>query len=78
MEIFIPQTHTKTDESRTVGITARLRKELEKLWELSPKDPGQTVFGITNTIKTAFKSLCDEAGIEGLDSTIVATLQPQE
>ena len=65
MEIFIPQTNTKTEESRSVGITSRLREELEKLWEVSPKDLDQTVFGITNTIKTAFKSLCDETAIEG-------------
>lgn len=64
MEIFIPQTNTKTEESRTVGITSRLRDELEKLWEASAKDPNQTVFGITNPVKTAFKSLCDETGIE--------------
>lgn len=63
MEIFIPQTNTKTEESRTVGITSRLLEELEKLWEASPKNPNQTVFGITNNVKTAFKSLCDETGI---------------
>ena len=64
MEIFIPQTNTKTEESRTVGITSRLREELEKLWEASARDPNQTVFGITNTVKTAFKSLCDETNVD--------------
>jgi integrase len=30
-EIFIPQTNTKTDTERSVAITSRLHKELEKL-----------------------------------------------
>jgi len=41
-----------------------LRDELEKLWEISPKDKNGIVFGITNTIKHSFKSACEEAGIE--------------
>src|ERR1043166_3336910 len=60
-EIFIPQTNTKTEESRTVGMTFRLRIELEELWELSPRSLDETVFGISTTIKTAFGSLCAEA-----------------
>ena len=64
-EIFIPQTNTKTEESRTVGMTQRLKDELEALWTVSPKSPSGTVFGIAHTIKTAFKSLCEETGIEG-------------
>jgi integrase len=62
-EIFIPLTNTKTDSERTVGITSRLRKELEKLWNDSPKDENSLVFGVTNTIKTAWKTACDKAGI---------------
>jgi integrase len=64
-EIFIPQTNTKTEESRTVGMTRRLKNELESLWAASPKSLDGTVFGIAHTIKTAFKSLCEETGIEG-------------
>ncbi len=64
-EIFIPQTNTKTEEARSVGITRRLREELEKLWNCSPKDQDGLVFGVTNTIKTAFKSLCEHAGVNG-------------
>jgi integrase len=63
-EIFIPQTNTKTDAERIVGITARLHEELEKLWESSPKDKDGLVFGITNTIKTAWKTACDKADIK--------------
>jgi integrase len=62
-EIYIPQTNTKTEDSRVVGITPRLSIELANLWEHSVSDPGMSVFGITNTIKTAFSSACKEAGI---------------
>jgi integrase len=64
-EISIPQTNTKTEESRTVGMTQRLRDELERLWDASPRTLDGLVFGVTNTIKTAFKSLCDDAGVRG-------------
>jgi integrase len=63
-QIHIPLTNTKTEESRIVGITPRLRRELENLWETSLKDKNQTVFGISNTIKNAFKSACNNAGVE--------------
>ena len=62
-EIHIPQTNTKTEVARTVGITRRFRDELDALWETSSKDLNSTVFGITNTIKTSFKTACEEAGI---------------
>ncbi|HMO82001.1 MAG TPA: site-specific integrase [Pyrinomonadaceae bacterium] len=62
-EIFIPQTNTKTEDSRTVGITLRLREELLTLWEVSPKDKNALVFGITDTVKTSWKTACRLAGI---------------
>lgn len=62
-EIYIPQTNSKTESARTVGMTPRLKEELEGLWEASPKDGNGLVFGITTTIKTAFGSACKEAGI---------------
>jgi integrase len=62
-EIYIPQTNTKTEESRTVGITPRLRRELDLLWEASPKDKDSLVFGITDTIKTAWKTACEMANL---------------
>jgi integrase len=62
-EIHIPQTNTKTEDARIVGITPRLRNELDLLWEVSPKDKSMLVFGITNTIKTSFTSACKEANI---------------
>lgn len=63
-EIYIPQTNTKTEDARTVGITPRLREELELLWEMSPKDETGLVFGITDTIKTAWKTACRLASIK--------------
>lgn len=62
-EISIPQTNTKTEESRIVGLTPRLKEELVLLWEQSPKDGGGLVFGITNSIKHAWATACDLAGI---------------
>lgn len=64
-EIYIPQTNTKTEVARAVGITARLRDELKKLWEDSSKDVAEPVFGIISTVKNSFKSACKEASIEG-------------
>ncbi len=58
-EILIPQQNTKTEDARTVGMTARLKDELERLWEISPKNEMESVFGITNTIKTAWKTICN-------------------
>jgi integrase len=63
-EIFIPQTNTKTDAERTVGITARFKAELEEMWKVSPQDENRLVFGITCTIKTAWKTACDKAEIK--------------
>lgn len=63
-EIFIPQTNTKTENSRTVGMTERLFEELEAIWKRSPKDPNGLVFGITNTVKTAWKTLCQRADVQ--------------
>ncbi len=63
-EIFIPQTNAKTENSRTVGMTPRLKEELLKLWDTSPKERKGLVFGITTTIKTAWKTACHLAEIK--------------
>ncbi len=62
--ISIRATNSKTARARIVGLTSRLRAKLERLWEASSKDTDALVFGITDTIKTAWKSLCKDAGIE--------------
>lgn len=63
-QIYIPQTNTKTQTARTVGITPRLKQELLRLWERSPKYPEWIVFGISADVKNAWKSALQEADIE--------------
>jgi integrase len=63
-EIYIPQTNTKTEDVRTVGITPRLKRELELLWQVSPKDKTLIVFGITNTVKRSWSTACDLADVK--------------
>ena len=60
--ISIPQTNTKTEDSRVVGITPRLKNELEALWEESPKEYNRLVFGVT-TIKRSWETACKLAGV---------------
>lgn len=50
---------------RTVGMTARLRVELERLYELAPRDLAGSVFGIKAGFTKAFDTACEKAGIEG-------------
>ena len=57
--------NTKTATARTVGMTERVYAELTRLWEQSPKDLAELVFGIKDTIKRSFASACRDAGIEG-------------
>jgi integrase len=47
-------------------MTARLRAELERLWDKSPKKTDWLVLGIKSDIKRAFASACEDAEIEGL------------
>lgn len=63
-EIYIPQTNTKTEDARVVGITPRLREELEKLWEVSPKGANDLVFGKIDSVKTAWKTACRLAAVK--------------
>ena len=63
-QIYIPQTNTKTQTARSVGITDRLKQELLRLWQFSPRHPEYVVFGIAADVKNAWKSALQEAGIE--------------
>ncbi|MCI0339064.1 MAG: site-specific integrase [Acidobacteria bacterium] len=54
----------KKAASRTIGMTARLRIELERLYERSPKDPSASVFGIKAGFRKAFDTACAIARIE--------------
>jgi integrase len=62
-EIRIPQTNTKTEESRVVGMTPRLRAELRRMWEVSSENPDEVVFGIDSARKS-WKTACKLASIE--------------
>lgn len=63
-EISIPLTNTKTERARTVAMTDRLRHELVRLWEVSPKDLSFPVFGVSNDIKHAWSTACRISGVE--------------
>lgn len=56
----------KTAKPRTVPMTTRLRREMERLKAQAPNDCDQEVFGIFGDFKRAFAIACLEAGIEGL------------
>lgn len=58
--------NSKTARPRIIGMTRRVHDELLRLWDMSPQDPDGLVFGVTTTIKTAWKSACEEAGIKEL------------
>jgi integrase len=63
-EIYIRKEISKTGFDRTVGITARLKTELVRLWEWSPKNPGMLVFGIKNDFSNAFETARSKAGLK--------------
>lgn len=57
--------NSKTAKPRVVGITNRLQIELTRLWEQSPKDPSELVFGVKDNFKNAWRSACNDANVEG-------------
>lgn len=64
--ITIVATNSKTARERKVGMTKRVREALIGLWESSPKDEGELVFGIKDTVKNSFRSACRDAEIHDL------------
>jgi len=61
--IVIRAENTKTETERIVGLTPRLKDELEELWNSSPKIEDFTVFGL-NSITTAFRTARTKAEIK--------------
>jgi integrase len=55
--------NTKTMKERQVSLTTRLAIELEKLWDESPKNKEQLVFGFTNNVKKSFTSVRVKSGL---------------
>lgn len=56
--------NTKTARSRTVAMTTRVYQEMLRGWQESRQDATALVFGVSVTIKTAWKKICRDAGIE--------------
>lgn len=63
--ISILAENTKTFRAREVGITTRLGREIEKLWQKSDKNLDSIVFGVKE-IRWAFNAACKEATLENL------------
>lgn len=55
--------NTKTMKERQISLTTRFAAELEKLWEQSPKDSNQLVFGFSDNVKKSFASARGQAGL---------------
>ena len=64
--IRVRKTTTKTWESRTIGMTTRLREELQRLWERSPGLLEERVFGLTSNVKRSFATAIQLAKISDL------------
>jgi integrase len=64
--ITVIATNSKVERERCIGMTPAVRRELTSLWNASAKDENALVFGIKDTIKTAFASACKQAKLEDL------------
>jgi integrase len=64
--ITVAAFNTKTMRERTLSLTFRLARELNRLYEQSPKNRDELVFGITNNVKNGFNSVRCAAGINNL------------
>ncbi len=62
--IVVRATITKTETPRVVPVSARLRRELEKLRAQAPPDPEGSVFGVGD-FKKAFYAACRDARVAG-------------
>jgi integrase len=55
--------NAKTARSRIVAMTMRVYEELSRLWQESSGKSDALVFGVSVTIKTAWKKICREADV---------------
>ena len=62
--IRVRATNTKTERARTIGMTPRVAEALNALRNQAPPNYCGSVFGISDTVKTAWKSALIEAKIE--------------
>lgn len=61
--ITVKAFNSKTARKRTVAMTTRVYSFIKTIWENSSKILDELVFGVSVTIKTAWKKICCEAGI---------------
>jgi integrase len=61
-ELFIPMMNTKTARAKTVPVSNRMLLELERMWDESPQDPNDLVFGL-KSLKRSFDTARSKAGI---------------
>jgi integrase len=64
--IVIRAENSKTARPRIVGITPRLHTELTNFQKEQVPSEDSLIFGLSCTIKTAWKSLCVDAKVDGL------------
>ncbi len=55
--ISIRAFNTKTMRQRQISMSSRLAAELQVIWEQSNKNPSESVFGVTTSVKTSFNKL---------------------
>lgn len=55
--------NTKTMKERHLSLTSRLALELRRLWQMSPMDTNERVFGFSNNVKRSFTSARRQAGL---------------
>jgi len=65
--ITVQATNSKTEKMRLIGMTSRVKFELEKLWNLSPKDKTLLVFGIESNFNRAWRSALKDAELSDSD-----------
>lgn len=60
--ITVQATNTKTEKTRLIGMTQRVKSHLARLWETSPKNAHYLVFGIKNNFNRAWRSALKKIG----------------
>jgi integrase len=63
-KIHVRAFNTKTMKARDVPIPQRLYIEMQRLWDISPKDKAALVFGIKDNARMAFTSARTDAELE--------------
>ncbi len=62
--ITITAMNSKTAKERKIGMTSRVFEQLQELWNKSPQDETNLVFGIKDNFQNGFTNILNEAKIE--------------